>query len=1146
MRASAGVDGQMSLKVRLLLGAAAPFALVMPAFAQVSISTATTAPVRTSTANSGAASNIEITSAGSITLEDTAGSVAVTIDSANTLTNSGSITINDANNSTGVLIQPGLTTGYSGTGTINVVEDYTRTDTDNDGDIDGELALGSGRTGLLLQSGAPMTGNLTVGGLVSVEGNQSAGISLQSGINGSFIKDGSTLITGQDSVSVDIREDITGNVAIGGTTSAIGRNATGLRVLGDIGGEFMIDGTVMATGYTGTTVTNYVDPDFLADGAPTIEQRLDADDLYQGGVAVELRGNLAYGMLINGAAVGTTDPTDDVKDVIQDFNENRTTGSITSIGSAPALLLQPLDGSSGANINLGLVRESVPDTLDDDDDDNTTEIIGTFNYDYGLINRGTIRADGLNVGLNGTDISATGIRIAGSADGTHTTTIQGGIFNGGSISARALEANSTAVSIGAGATTPRIVNTGSITSQVLTEDADDAIGIQIDAGANVASVVNNGNISASVRGYDGDAVAFRDLSGTVTSFTNSSRIVAGHVDDDTTDDITDGTGLNMGLDFAANTSGVTLTQSDTVDNARIFGDVRFGSGSDRFDLLSGEVYGDIGFGTGSDTLNVSSARLFGDTVFQGGAATISLSNSAEMEGALSLGTAATQINLQSGAIYEGAVTRGAGGSLDINVNNATFNNSATASLAVNSMTLSNGANVGVVVTNDRIANGAPIFDISGAANISADTTFTPIFNQVNRNPFTLRVLEAGTLNLAGSASSMIGGQSPYLYDVSLQSPTGQNALDLVLRVKTTDELGLNERSASAYDAVLDLLVADSVSGQAVTTIADAATFRKSWADLMPAQDSATVQVLAANAGAAFGAASHRLDLITDKPDGPGGAWVEEFGVYRDSTETSEALGVSGGGFGVAAGLDLIGGRNGILGAFLSLESVELEEKGRGFAPLRVANTSLGAYGGWKSGNLSVTGAASYGFADFNSDRKVDIDTFSDQLSGSWSGNTATAAARAAYRLPLGAFDLKPYAGVDYTLVNQDGYTETSLQGTAVSLTATDSEHSLTTAGYGAELSANFGLGGEFRFRPRATVGYRSILSWDAQGADYKFTGGPTTFALADGLDPEDAVVAGVGFNVSSQFLNVKVGYDTEISDSATTHYGSLTLRISFW
>ena len=117
--------------------------------------------------------------------------------------------------------------------------------------------------------------------------------------------------------------------------------------------------------------------------------------------------------------------------MVQDFNENRINGSVTSYGSAPALLIQSVDGGAGGAITLSRVRETILDTLDDDKDNNLTEVIGTFNYDYGFMNRGTITGNGLNVGFN-----STGLKIAGSADGTHSTSIQGGIFNGGTITAR--------------------------------------------------------------------------------------------------------------------------------------------------------------------------------------------------------------------------------------------------------------------------------------------------------------------------------------------------------------------------------------------------------------------------------------------------------------------------------------------------------------------------------------------------------------------------------------------------------------------------------------------------------------------------------------------------------------------------------------
>ena len=75
--------------------------------------------------------------------------------------------------------------------------------------------------------------------------------------------------------------------------------------------------------------------------------------------------------------------------------------------------------------------------------------------------------------------------------------------------------------------------------------------------ANVAAFTNSGAIIANTRGYDGNAVAFQDLSGSVTSFTNSSRIVAGYTDDDTTDTVTSGLGQAIALDLSHSAAGVT-------------------------------------------------------------------------------------------------------------------------------------------------------------------------------------------------------------------------------------------------------------------------------------------------------------------------------------------------------------------------------------------------------------------------------------------------------------------------------------------------------------------------------------------------------------------------------------------------------------
>ena len=1132
----------MSFKLRLLLGAAAPLVFALPAMAQTTITTATTTPVSTSTINNGAANGLQITAAGSISpTAGTANVTAVTVDSNNTFENLGSIFLNNSNTSTGVLYKPGLTTGFKNSGSITLLEDYDRTDADGDGDLDGPLATGTGRYGVRVDPGGTFTGDFKfTTGAITVEGNNSAGVSFQSALQGNYVQDGSISVTGSNNFGLDLQKNVSGNVILSGTIAVQGEGSQAVRVLGNVGGEFMNDGAISSTGFTSTSISNYADASQLLSTDIPIAQRRDADDLLIGGPALQIRGNLAFGFLNNGAATGGVDPTTDVKDVVQNFNVNRTVGGITSFGSAPAVDISPIDGATGTNIVFGKVRESVRDTLDDDADGNIDEIIGTFNYDYGFMNRGTITASGLNIGFAGT-----ALRIAGSADGTHTTTIAGGILNANAIQATAYEANAISVDLGRGLITPQLVNTGSIAAGVNTETTHTATAILLRAGASVPSVSNQGLLSASVRGYGGDAVAFRDLSGSVTSFTNTSRIVAGHVDDDTTDTITSGTGKNIALDFSASAANVVLTQNDTVDNARIFGDVLFGSGADRFDLLSGQAQGNVDFGSaGADKLNVNSAVLLGDAVFHGSSADVTFANNAAVQGALTFGNALATLNMSGGAVYDGAITNSGAGSVAISLNNAKLTNRSSSSLAVSSLAAAAGSRIAVDINTARLASTAPVFVVSGTASLAADTKIAPVFTNIALNPFTIRVIQANALTLGGPIANMLETTGPFLYSLSL-AQTGNN-VDLSMRLKTASELGLTNYQSNSYSAVLGLLSAQSTVGAAFTQITDQTTFDKAYNDLLPPNDVSVMKVLATNASAALGATGRRLELISDKPAAPGGAWLQEFGLYHNADATKDALATSGGGFGVAGGFDLISSRTQVIGAYFTLDSVKLDEDGRTAAPFTASQTAIGAYGGWKLGALSVNAAGAYGFVDFDDKRDIAISGITDKVNAKWKGNTIQAGARASYAIPLGFLKVKPYVAADYMGLSQDGYTEKATTLTSLGLVTGSADSHLATASAGLQLAAHFGDNSDFQIDPEITIGYRSVLSFDSNPATAHFTGQSTNFKLGRGAAPEDALVAGLGFNVGSQYLNMKLGYDAEIASNSITHYGSITLRLAFW
>ena len=301
--------------MRLLLastGLGAVFVmLASPSAAETVISTATTAPLSTSTSG-----DIRITSTGSV---KPASGTAITINSSNAVKNEGAIAIQGVNGAVGILANPNLTGDITNSGSITIDEDYTPTDADKDGDLDGPFAQGTNRFGIHVLPGGNYSGNIVNSGAITVEGNQSAGIAVDSALTGSLSTTGKVNVVGDNSAGIRTAA-VSGNVTIGSgsSTTAVGQNSVGVLLGGNVGGAVVIQGSVGSTGYRSTT-------------APADTSKLDSDDLLQGGSAVVVAGSVAKGILLD-AKPADLDPNeaDEDHDGVADANE--TTANLTTYG----------------------------------------------------------------------------------------------------------------------------------------------------------------------------------------------------------------------------------------------------------------------------------------------------------------------------------------------------------------------------------------------------------------------------------------------------------------------------------------------------------------------------------------------------------------------------------------------------------------------------------------------------------------------------------------------------------------------------------------------------------------------------------------------------------------------------------------------
>ncbi|HMO43556.1 MAG TPA: hypothetical protein PKB04_09595 [Phenylobacterium sp.] len=307
---------------RLLTAAAASPLLWAAGLAQAetTISDARTTPVATATAASGTPDNLTVASGGSV--KPTSGA-AITLNSDNNVSIAGAAGVTDANDSTALLIQGGRRGEVTISGALTVDESYTPTDADNDGDLDGPFAQGSNRAGVRVTGTEAFRGSIVqTAGAIVVEGNDSAGIRAQAGVDGSIRAGGSISVVGDRSIGIHTAGAVGGDVRTTGGVTAQGAGAIGVAVDGPVGGKLVLGGPVTVSGYRYTT-------------PPSDVSKLDADDLLQGGPAVRVRGTVMGGVLVD-APPPNNDPNDDDEDDDGVPDASETTGVITSYGAAAA------------------------------------------------------------------------------------------------------------------------------------------------------------------------------------------------------------------------------------------------------------------------------------------------------------------------------------------------------------------------------------------------------------------------------------------------------------------------------------------------------------------------------------------------------------------------------------------------------------------------------------------------------------------------------------------------------------------------------------------------------------------------------------------------------------------------------------------
>jgi outer membrane autotransporter protein len=1042
------------MRLRLvLLAATSPVCLLAGAAqAETVISTATTAPVATATAAGGSADNIRISGDGSI---KPTGGTAVTLNSNNTVSNQGAITIEDASDATGILVIGGTTGEVRNSGSITIDETAEPKDNDGDGDLDGPFANGARRFGIRVVGPDTFHGAIEMtGGSITIQGVDSAGISVETAMDGALRTNGAIAVVGDRSYGVHTASTVGGDVSVRSTVTVQGQGAIAVATDDNIGGQLVLGNAITATGFRYTTRPS--------DQAIA---NLDADDLLIGGPAVRVQGDVFGGIIVD-APPANTDPDnpDEDGDGVPDLAE--TTGVIRSIGSAPAMQI----GSESRSVRIG--------------------VDGRPAGSYGLDIRGAVQSVGVYDG-----ISTIGVEVGARGGAVN---VEGGIRVLGEVSATSVKAGATGMRLGAGTTTPRItVENGKLTAASTSTDAVDVRALQIDAGASATQLANSGVISATIAGTKGTATAILDSAGTLRTIENNNAIVASIAN--TTGEAV--TGSMVAMDLRANTQGVFVRQSANATSTitpTIAGDILFGSGPSRLELLAGVVNGGVAFGSGMDAL-----------VIDGGAA---------MTGALT----------------------DAGGGLTVNIGKGRL--TTTNIGAINLTSLDVGATGELVLTADPASGQSTFLNVAGAANLAAGSKVGLRFNTKLDEARTFTLIKAGALS-AGAVDQSLLDTTPWLYKAELRVDEANNALLADVSRRTATEAGLNAAEAGAYDAFFANFDRDATVRNAVLAKTDASGFAGLYDQFLPDISGSLFHTLAA----ASDATNRAMDEADGAMTGDGvRIWTQEiaFLVKRDVDRTTN---YDANGFGLAGGVETSYAGIGTVGLMTSFVNVDVDDDYAAAAESLGGRVfSAGVYWRDQVGGLTANLGMNGGYAKMKSTRVVNDPAFglNREARSDWNGVTFSAHAGIAYQLDAGPFYAKPKLTADYFLLKEDGRTEAG-GGEAIDLSIEKRSSDQFSGFAGVTFGARFGEESAFAWVPELTAGWRQAAGDGADVTTARFVAGGPSFSLnAPDLSGGGPVVR-LALRGQGEYFDFAVEGGGEYRDDYEAYDGRVVIRFQF-
>lgn len=268
-------------------------------------------------------------------------------------------------------------------------------------------------------------------------------------------------------------------------------------------------------------------------------------------------------------------------------------------------------------------------------------------------------------------------------------------------------------------------------------------------------------------------------------------------------------------------------------------------------------------------------------------------------------------------------------------------------------------------------------------------------------------------------------------------------------------------------------------------------------------------------------------------------WAEGYGSWShiDSDGNAVDRNRSIGGF--ITGLDGILADTWRLGVLAGYANSSLDGAG---SSASVDSYQIGLYGGTKWNDLGLRFGTSFAHHEIETDRSVDFAGITDKNSASYDANSFQIFGEAGYEFNTGFAMFEPFAGLAYSHLKTDGFSE---EGGVTALTGLDDTTDATTTTLGLRASRQFAISDTTTLTANGMIGWQHAFGDTTPEASLAFAGG-NAFTTQGLPIAEDALALEAGFDVNlAESTALGLSYHGQIADNVSDHSIKAEISVRF-